>query len=1059
MKNIAKFFIENSKLSMVLMLGLIIFGAMGLKKMNAETYPSVSFATAIVTTRYDGATAQDIETKITKPIEDEIRTVRGLKDVKSTSQSGLSTIVIRVDMDRSGIVVDTVMNDIQKAVDRTTKLPADLIDRPKFSEIKSEEMPVFQIAVMGVNDNRERDAIADHLKDELEDNKLIKGVSLSGFTKRTFQIEINNDALNKHHIGMGEVIAKIKARNVNIPGGNLKQDATQQLLRLEGKIKNTKELENILIRSNFSGQSIYLKDVATVTDGKEEIKVKARYNGKDATLVTVTKKGGADTIALVRKVEKKMAELQELYKGKAEFAVFLNESIKVKEKLDVLGNNALSGLILVVVFLFIFLPGRIGIMASLSLPLAVMGTLGLMPAFGMSLNSITILALVIALGMLVDNSVVISENFTRLVQDGKSPKEAALDSIRSLWLPITATALTTIAAFLPMLVTKGIMGQFIKWIPIVVTISLLLSLVESFFFLPMRLVWAGSSIKKQGKEAKKDWFNKFEKKFENFMNLLVRRRYIAAAGFSVLIVFALYMMTAGNKFILFPADQTEIYISRFELPNGTKLDKTHLKLQDLSAKVKDVLGDDVKHIIAKSGESKVDLTDPKASEGNSVGILFIYVTDEAKKNLLHTDALEKLRTNISNEGYKTLTFEAQVNGPPVGSDIAATFRSNNDTELTTLINEVKNRMAKIDGIIDLRINDVIGDNEVFINIDYKKADQLGLDIFNAGDTVRSAISGRIVSEVTLNNKDIDLRVSFQEKFRKSIEELKNVSIMDAKGNLVPLGTFATFTTKKGSPQIKRLDFKRSKGLTGSVNEKIITPIKANRFLKNIYEELRSKYPSVSLVFGGVAESTKESMESLAQASVMASIGIFAILVFLFKSYLRPLIIMMTIPLGLLGFSVAFATPILSGYMDRPRPVSFLALIGIIGLAGIIVNSGIVLISFIDEMRKEGKLSLHEILVKASGMRLRAVIVTSLTTVSGLIPTAYGVGGSDPMLVPMTLAMAWGLVSGTVLTLSFIPPAYAILEDFLNFTDRLLKRKNDTDNDNDESSIGSLEEPV
>jgi multidrug efflux pump subunit AcrB len=1056
MKKIANFFIDNYKLSIILMIGLVIYGAMGLGKMNAESYPNVSFATALVTTRYDGATAEDIETKITKPIEDEVRTVRGLKDVKSISQSGLSTIVIRVDMDRTGINVETVMNDIQKAVDRTTKLPADLINRPKFSEIKSEEMPVFQIAVIGSNKDRKRDLIADQLKDELEDNRLVKGVSLSGFAKRTFQIEIDNDALIKHHIGMNEVIAKIQARNVNIPGGNLKQAQTQQLLRLEGKIKNTKELENVLIRSNFTGQSIYLKDVANVIDGEEDIKIKTRFNGEEATLVTVTKKAGADTITLVNNVESKMKEFKKLYQDQVQFGVYLNESIKVKNKLDVLANNALSGLILVVIFLFIFLPGRIGIMASISLPLAVMGTLGVMPLFGMNLNTITILALVIALGMLVDNSVVISENFTRLRQDGLSPRDAAIDSVRSLWLPITATAFTTIAAFLPMLVTKGIMGQFIKWIPIVVTISLLLSLVESFFFLPMRLVSAGNSIKlDDNNEAKKDWFHRFEKKFEAFMSVLIKRRYLAATGFSFLIIFAIGMMTVGNKFILFPADQTEIYISRFELPNGTKLDETNLKAKELSLKIKEVMGKDVKYIVTKAGESKVQLTDPKASEGNNVGIVFIYVTDEAKVNLTHTTVLENLRKTIDPSSYSSLTFEAQVNGPPVGNDIDATFRSNNGEELNQLINEIKGRLSKVDGIIDLKIDDVIGDDEVFINIDYVKADQLGLGVFTSGDTVRSAISGKIISEVTLNNKDVDLRVSYQEKYRQNINQLKNVHILDQRGNLVPIGSFAKFETKPGSPQVKRFDFKRSKNLSGSVNENTITPMEANKLLKDAYEELRSKYPSVSLVFGGVAESTKESMESLAQAGIMAAIGIFAILVFLFKSYLRPLIIMMTIPLGLLGFSLAFATPVLSGYMDRARPISFLALIGIIGLAGIIVNSGIVLISFIDEMRAEGKLSLHEILIKASGMRLRAVLVTSLTTVSGLLPTAYGVGGSDPTLVPMTMAMAWGLVSGTILTLSFIPPAYAIIEDFTDFTGKLLKRKSDDDADTSEM----INEPV
>ena len=263
--------------------------------------------------------------------------------------------------------------------------------------------------------------------------------------------------------------------------------------------------------------------------------------------------------------------------------------------------------------------------------------------------------------------------------------------------------------------------------------------------------------------------------------------------------------------------------------------------------------------------------------------------------------------------------------------------------------------------------------------------------------------------------------------------------MDNRGNLVPISNFANIRTENGTPIIKRYDFKRSKTLLGNVDENKITSLVANNKLNEEFKKIQSKYPGVSLRFGGAAESTAESMQSLASAGLLASIGIFAILVFLFKSFLRPMIIMMTIPLGLLGLSIAFASPILSGYPDRSRPISFLALIGIIGLAGIIVNSGIVLISFIDEMREKGEFSLHEILVKASGMRLRAVLVTSLTTISGLLPTAYGIGGSDALLVPMTMAMAWGLTSGTFLTLVFIPCAYAILEDIFHFTGRM-KRK-------------------
>ncbi len=1039
MEKLSKFFIENNKFTIVLSFFLVIYGLLGLKKMTAESYPSVSFATAYVTTVYDGASAEDIEIKITKPIEDEVRTVSGIKDVKSTSQSGLSTIVIRVDMDNVDDV-DKVMSDLQKSVDRVSDLPSDLKDPPRFQEINSEEFPVYQIAISGTNEARARDKIADTLKEDIEDLKTVKGVTLDGFAKRKFEIILDTEKLDSHYIGIEEVISKLRSRNVNIPGGSLKNVDQQKLVRIEGKIENVNQLENVLIRSNFSGSNVYLKDVAQIIDGKEEIKVRNTYNGKEATLITISKKAGADTIEMVDRIIEKVEAFKKHY-PEHQFDVYNNEQTKVKNKLEVLSSNAVSGLILVMAFLFMFLPGRIGILASLSLPLAVMGTIGLMPAFGMTLNAITILALVIALGMLVDNSVVISENYTRLLAEGDTPLDAALKSIKQLWIPITGTALTTIAAFMPMLVTKGIMGQFIKWIPVIVTISLVLSLLESFLFLPMRLVAFGGRAKdiansiKQNDSESNNWFKKFERKFEVLMDLTVRHRYFTAIFFSGIIIGSFLLMAVGNKFILFPADQTEIYVARYQTERGTTVETTEKALQNLSESVKTVLGKDAKHLVGFAGRSKVQLSDPKAEDGNNVGILFIYVSEDAKFNRPHTEILPLLRA-IKVPEMTRLSFEAQINGPPVGDAIEGTFRANSSEQLDEIINVVKTKLAKVEGILDLKVDDVFGDEEVYVDVDYKKADQLGLNVNGIGQNIRSFIAGNIVSNVTLENKDIDLEVRAQADTRTNLQDILNVRVMDNKGNLVPISNIAKVHVKDGSAVIKRYDYKKSKTLLGNIDENIMTSQIANKRLKEIFDEVSKDFPGVSLRFGGAAESTKESMESLASAGLLAAIGIFAILVFLFKSFLRPMIIMMTIPLGLLGMSIAFATPVLSGHADASRPISFLALIGMIGLSGIIVNSGIVLISFIDEMRAEGKLSLHEILVKASGMRLRAVLVTSLTTISGLIPTAYGIGGTDSMLVPMTMAMAWGLTSGTILTLVFIPSAYAILEDYFTLVSKI-----------------------
>lgn len=1034
MKKFAKFFVDNYKLTIILSIMMVVFGLMGLSAINAESYPTVNFAMAQIETRYDGATAKDIETKITRVIEDKIREVSGLKDVRSVSKSGLSSIFVRVDMDNED--EDEVLNELQKAVDGVNQLPADLRDDPKYLEVNSEEFPAIELAVVGTNENRARDLMVDELKEELEDSKKVKNVRPVGFFKRQFNIRLDAKKLEALHIGLEEVLGKIRNRNLDIPGGDLKSDGFKKLIRVEGKVENVDELGKLVIRSNFTGQKILLSDVAEVIDGKEDAKVYASYNGKEAALLVVNKKGGADTLALVDEVNAIIARFKKQYEDQFQIITYNNEADKVKQKLEILSSNALSGLILVVVFLFIFLPGKVGLVASMSLPLAVMATIGFMPALGMNLDAITILALVIALGMLVDNSVVISENFVRLRdEEGMEVKEAALESVKQLWLPITSTGFTTIAAFLPMLVTKGIMGQFIKYIPIIVTIALLISLVESFFLLPMRLQFAGKQSNVQKEKASADWFDKYIKKFEGLMLKLVRKRYWVAGGFSLVLIGCMLLMTVGNKFVLFPAEQTEIYLSRVEMPRGTTLEMTQEKLTEIQEKITKAMGEWQRGTVGRAGISSMGPTDPKGATGDNHGLITIYATDEAKYNVHYTDFLEKLRT-IKVEGVKDITFEEMVNGPPVGEPINATFRSNNLDSLNAVIKGIKGDLSKIKGIRDLKVNDILGEEEIKVRIDYAKADQLGLSVNNIGNAIRTALSGTMISKVTLDNKEVDLNVRYKNEQRVNDNNIQNIKVMDRQGNLVPVSNLAKTELTGGQYEIKRYDFKRSKTLTGGVDENFITSMKANNELKKLFSEYSKKYNDVSLVFGGEEESTKESMQSLGQALILALLGIFGLLVFLFSSYLRPFIIMTTIPLGLVGFSIAF-------YLHN-KPVSFLAMIGVIGLAGIIVNAGIILISFIDEMKKEGKLPLEEILAKASGMRLRAVFVTSLTTISGLIPTAYGIGGSDAMLVPMTMAMAWGLTSGTILTLVWVPCAYAILEDWTKFLSRFSRKSQENE---------------
>lgn len=1037
----AKFFIDNTKFTIVLTIGLMIFGLSGMKTLNSELFPTVNIGSVIVTTHYPGASAADVESKITKPIEDEIRTVRGLKEVKSVSQSGISRIVSVVDVDNYD--VEEVVGDIQRAIDRTPNLPNDLENPPQFLEVKSEEFPVLELAVVGANTDRIRDKIADELKEELEDNKKIASISLTGYRERQFNVLIDPQKLDQYYVSLGEVRRKLSSQNVNIPGGNIEAAETQAIVKVEGKMKSVEELGDLVIRSNFSGEKIFLKDIATIVDGEEDATTLALFDGKPSTLVTVAKKGGADIIELTNEVHRTIKVFKEKYQDKVSIIVFNDEGKRVAKRINILSSNGLVGLILVVGFLLIFLPGRIGIMAALSLPLAIFSAFGFMQSNGMTLNTITILALVISIGMLVDNAVVIAENFSRLVDEGLEATDAALKTIKDLWLPISATAFTTIAAFLPMLVTKGIIGQFIKGIPILVTAALIISLGESFFLLPVRLLM-GHKKKKAGSgdvvEKKADWFNdRIIPTFAGWVAALIRRRYIASLLFSGIIFGSIFMVAVVNKFILFPADQTEIYLSRLEMQEGTRIEVTQKKMMQLHSEIKSQLGDDLRFVTGKIGVSEMDFGDPKSKRGENVGIIYMFMTEEAKNGRATNEVLKDLR-RINLEGVKKVSFEAAINGPPIGDPVTAIFRSNNETRIDEVTSLVIDDLNAVDGIFDVQLDDVYGSDEFEVVIDQQKAGRLDIDLASLGNHVRMGIAGDIVSDVNLENKEVNYFLRMQDSGRQSIADIQSIKVTDRRGNLIPLSEIAQI--REGSPtaQVKRFDFKRAKTVTANIDDDKITALQANAVVAKSFEKVKDKYKDVTLDFGGEGERTQESFESLMQALVLSLVGIFALLVFLFKSYIRPIIILTTIPLGLVGVAISF--------FFHDRPISFLALIGVIGLGGIIVNSGIVLISFIENLRAEHpEMPLHEVLVQAASLRLKAVVVTSLTTVSGLLPTAYGIGGADEFIIPMTLAMAWGLASGTLLALLWVPCAYAITEDLTTFMAKLFlgREKPDTDN--------------
>lgn len=1034
MKPFFHFFVAKHKLSFLLAFFFVFLGLAGFKSLKRETRPPVDFARARITTVYSGASPAEIEEQITNKIEEEIRSVRGLKKVTSVSQPGLSSISVTIDMDN--VETKEVVDELQRSLQKTRGLPSDLLENPSFFYMNAKEIPIIELALVGSNTARKRDLLADELKNIIEDDPGVAEVRLSGFRKREFQILLKPDAMTRYHVGIKEVLSAVRRQTKDIPAGYIRTPGDQRLVRVTGKVREAKDLGNIVVRANFSGQMIRIRDIAQVKDHNEDPSTLVRVNGDPATLIIVSKKEQADTIKTVTRIQKRIKEFEERLGTDYKLITYDNESKRIAKRLQIVIDNALLGLVLVLFILLYFLPGYLGLVAAISLPLSILGTVGLMPLLGVNFNNITMLALVIAIGMLVDNSVVISENYARIRLEGVDRVNAALKASHQFWLPLTATVATTIVAFLPMLVTKGVMGEFIKWIPIMVTIALSMSIIEAFFLLPARLKFTVRDVEKykakNNDNNKSNWFDKFQLNFEKVMSTAIVHRYKVLIVIASLLISSILLAAFGNRFELFPAEQVEYYFASFETPIKTTIEKTDQYSGEFSKKIIDLIGkENVKYTIARAGVSRVG-GGGSSKTGSYVGMVSIAMTDDAANNLKSRDVLKKLRT-LTHENFTKVTYSAARGGPPVGDALSVSLRSNNDKELFEIVKEIKKEVKKIDGVVDLQDDQVRGGPEYRLIPNQNAISRFKLTTEDIGVALRSALQGAIVSEMSLNGEEVRIKIRYNDKDRAKLESFRNTKIMEPSGRLIPLTSVVDIVESEAPAVRKHYDFKRSVTISSDVEAKKITSLELNKKVRKIVTPLKEKYPAVNITFGGEEESTKESTSSLKNAMIIAIFAIFAILVFLFNSFGQSILILSSITLGLIGVSWSFFL--------HQRPLSFLALIGVVGLAGVVVNSAIVLVSYINDLKAETNLTRNEILAKASSHRLKAVMVTSLTTVGGLFPTAYGIGGYDAILVPMTLALAWGLVSGTLLTLIWVPCGYAIMDDIKLFVDKKIFKKN------------------
>lgn len=1040
MDGLIKYCLKNALLLNLLTVVTLITGGVIAWKMNREAFPAVDFDTVTISTGYPGASPKEVELYVTNPLEKEIQTVDGIENVVSHSIENLSLIVVRIDPDLSERQKNQTVNKIQRAVDRVHNLPSEISGSPEVTQLDSGELPIIELALTGDLPYRELHRAADELIEKIKKLSDAKDPVSYGFNDKEFWVEVDPKKLKEFHISLAEIFSTLSSENLNLPGGVLKTPNGDYLVRTIGEVTTSEQIDRLVIRTNSSGVSLRIGDVGVTRSAFEESDKKFTTNGKPSVNLIIRKKASGDIIHLVNQVRSLVSEYQKKSAPPGLEVSFVNDmSVFVKNRLGVLIDNGLLGMILVTLCLLLFLSKGIALVAALGMPVALIGAIGVMHLMGMTMNLLTLFALVIVLGMLVDDAIIVAENIWQHYEMGKSPWQAALDGTAEVFWPVTATILTTIAAFSPLLMVYGIFGKFIESLPKVVIVSLVISLIEAMFILPSHAydVLRFHHWRKKVKglkpdagpvtEKKNGFLNFVVGKYKTLLGVALRFRYLCLVLICMSLAGALYLHHSFMKTILFPNDGIEFFFVRGDLKPGTSLEKTELQFRPIENLVRKLIpADELRDQVTYIGLQQVDNLDPLRNRASHLGQVGVYLSPEQERARTADEIIASIRHEIEDLG-KTLGFERiyfvrQRLGPPVGKPVAIRVFGVDFDRMNAATQEIMQQLAGFAGVSDITKDFQPGKDELQVYIQEDIARRSLLSTQDIASHLRATLEGHTATWVHDEGDRIPVKVRYPEAYRLSETLLEESLIMNRGGHLVPVKQVARFTKAPGVSAIRHHNGDRVVTVTADLDESLTSSSEINELVLPVLNRLELKYPGLRFERGGEYEDTSKSMESLSQAFALALALVFIILATVFKSLTQPFVVMAAIPFGVTGVIFTF-------YLHG-LPLSFLAFVGIIGLSGVVVNDSIVLVDFINQGRKNGASAFHATL-NAGVRRFRAVWLTSITTIFGLLPLAYGIGGQDAFLKPAAMALGYGLLFSTILILVFVPALYLIRLDLIN----------------------------
>lgn len=1026
-------FARNAVAANILMVFLLIGGYLNMKTIKQEVFPEFDLDRIVIQIPYPGAAPAEVEQGVTLAVEEAVRGIDGVKKVTSTSSEGYSTSTVELLL---GADPDQGLNDIKAAIDRIASFPEDA-ERATVFMVRN-RVQVMSLVLYGDQSEKNLRALAEQVRDELLQQKQITVVELGGVRPLEISIEVSQENLRRYNLTLDGIAATIRRSSIDLPGGAIKAGKGEILVRTRERRNRGHEFAGIVLVSDSNGNKVTVGDIATITDGFAEVDQFASFDGKPAVLINVFRVGSQTPLGVSKAVKDRLGYLNNQLPPGVQIASWFDMSEFYRDRVDLLLRNAGLGLILVLIILGLFLEIKLAFWVTLGIPISFIGSLLFLPSTGMSINMISLFAFIIVLGMVVDDAIIVGEAIYKRRQDGESFMNAAIFGVKEVAIPVVFAIVTTIFAYMPMLFVPGFMGKFFRVIPIVVITVLIMSLIESLLILPAHLAHSSSRkptgilgfISRQQQKFGRGLERFIEKFYQPVVRAAVRRRYLTFAACLAFLIASVGLVAGGRiETQQFPKVEGDVVTAQAQLPFGSSVERTKVLEKKMLEAAQQIIGANGGKKISRGIFSMVgvapmsgmnDPAMPMGSSGSHVAEVSVYMVDSGKRDIKASEFARLWRKKLAGvAGIETLIFRFET-GPSAGAPVHVELSHPRMDVIHLAAADLAKRLEDYEGVHD--IEDGFREGKEQLNLKLTPQGRaLGITESDLARQVRASFFGAEAVRQQRGRDEIKVYVRLPKHERKSeynIEELTLKTPM--RGGDVPLEQAATVTRGRSFTSIKRIDGRQAVAVTADVDEDVGNAAKVMASVtKDVLPELVKNYPGLRFSIGGEQQEASEANQSLATGFLLALLGMFAMLAIAFRSYVQPIIIMLAIPFGAVG---ALWGHLLMGY-----DLSMMSMMGIVALAGVVVNDSLILIVSVNRYRSDG-MSAYEAVVAGGMRRFRPIILTSLTTFFGLAPMILETSVQARFLIPMAVSLGFGVMFATVITLILVPSVYLIIDD-------------------------------